>query len=73
VRVAKQLQIDEVHAGFKARRISNDSFQELKQRGAKVAVAGDGLKRCSALAGRMSVLLWERERTWRFRAPDSLS
>jgi len=47
--VAKQLQIDEVHAGLKPED-KQRLVQELKQRGAKVAVAGDGINDAPALA-----------------------
>jgi Cu+-exporting ATPase len=47
--VAKQLQIDEVHAGLKPED-KQRLVQGLKQRGAKVAVAGDGINDAPALA-----------------------
>jgi Cu+-exporting ATPase len=47
--VAKQLQIDEGHAGLKPED-KQRLVQELKQRGAKVAVAGDGINDAPALA-----------------------
>jgi len=47
--VAKQLQIGEVHAGLKPKD-KQRLVQELKQRGAKVAVAGDGINDAPALA-----------------------
>jgi Cu+-exporting ATPase len=47
--VAKQLQIDEVHAGLKPED-KQRLVRELKERGAKVAVAGDGINDAPALA-----------------------
>jgi P-type Cu+ transporter len=47
--VAKQLQIDEVHAGLKPED-KQRLVQELKERGGKVAVAGDGINDAPALA-----------------------
>ena len=47
--VAKQLQIGEVHAGLKPKD-KQRLVQELKQRGAKVAMAGDGINDAPALA-----------------------
>jgi Cu+-exporting ATPase len=47
--VASQLQIDEVHAGLKP--VDKQRLvQELKEQGAKVAVAGDGINDAPALA-----------------------
>jgi Cu+-exporting ATPase len=47
--VARQLQIDEVHAGLKP--VDKQRLvQELKEQGAKVAVAGDGINDAPALA-----------------------
>jgi P-type Cu+ transporter len=47
--VASQLQIDEVHAGLKPPD-KQRLVQELKEQGAKVAVAGDGINDAPALA-----------------------
>jgi Cu+-exporting ATPase len=47
--VASQLQIDEVHAGLKPAD-KQRLVQELKEQGAKVAVAGDGINDAPALA-----------------------
>ena len=47
--VAKQLQIDEVHAGLKPEG-KQRLVQELKEKGGKVAMAGDGINDAPALA-----------------------
>ena len=66
--VAKQLNIDEVHAGV-APQDKNSLINALRHAGHVVAMAGDGINDAPALALPMSASRWAQARTWPWRAP----